>query len=112
MAGIVKTVLPPPWPCCSGAAQARRALLAAGIVELVAATLTTHAAARLSDSALLLAVELLHQLGAAIWIGGIPCFVMALARLHDGGAPPAGGRPVFPHVDGRRRLHPGLAASP
>jgi putative copper resistance protein D len=61
-------------------------LLAAGGIELVAATLTTHAAARLSDNALLLAVGALHQLGAAIWIGGIPCFVMALARLNDGGA--------------------------
>jgi len=62
------------------------ALLVAGAVELIAATLTTHAAARLSDNALLLVVEALHQLGAAIWIGGIPCFVMALGRLHDGGA--------------------------
>ncbi len=61
-------------------------LLAACVVELVAATLTTHAAARLSDNALLLGVEFLHQLGAAIWIGGIPCFVMALARLRDGQA--------------------------
>ncbi len=61
-------------------------LLAAGIVELAAATLTTHAAARLSDNALLLGVEFLHQLGAAIWVGGIPCFVMALARLHSGSA--------------------------
>ena len=62
------------------------ALLTTGTVELIAATLTTHAAARLSDNGLLLAVEFLHQLGAAIWIGGIPCFVMALARLHDGAA--------------------------
>ena len=37
-------------------------------------------AARLSDNALLLGVEFLHQLGAAIWIGGIPCFVMALGQ--------------------------------
>jgi putative copper resistance protein D len=56
-------------------------LLAAAAVELVAATMTTHAMARLSDNTLLLSVEFLHQLGAAIWIGGIPCFVMALARL-------------------------------
>jgi len=62
------------------------ALLTTGTIELIAATLTTHAAARLSDNGLLLAVEFLHQLGAAIWIGGIPCFVMALARLHDGAA--------------------------
>jgi putative copper resistance protein D len=61
-------------------------LLVTGAVELVAATLTTHAAARLSDNALLLGVEMLHQLGAAIWIGGIPCFIMALGRLHDGAA--------------------------
>jgi putative copper resistance protein D len=61
-------------------------LLLAGTLELAAATLTTHAAARLSDNALLLGVEFLHQLGAAIWIGGIPCFVMALARLRDGNA--------------------------
>jgi putative copper resistance protein D len=61
-------------------------LLAAGSVELAAATLTTHAAARLTDNALLLTVEALHQFGAAIWIGGIPCFVMALSRLTSGAA--------------------------
>jgi putative copper resistance protein D len=84
VAGILKTIAaatlaallwrgtPAPW------------LLATGALELVAATLTTHAAARLSGSALLLPIEALHQLGAAIWIGGIPCFVMALARLTDG----------------------------
>ena len=60
-------------------------LLALGAVELAAATMTTHAAARLGDNALLLAVEGLHQFGAAIWIGGIPCFVMALARLQATG---------------------------
>ncbi|HVY17486.1 MAG TPA: CopD family protein, partial [Rhodopila sp.] len=58
-------------------------LLALTVVELAAATLTTHAAARLDDQAVLLLVEGLHQLGAAIWIGGLPCFLMALARLHD-----------------------------
>ena len=61
-------------------------LLALGAVELAAATLSTHAAARMTDSGPLLAVEALHQLGAAIWIGGIPCFIMALGRVHDGGA--------------------------
>jgi copper resistance protein D len=61
-------------------------LLITCFLELAAATLTTHARARLDDRAVLLCVEFLHQLGAAIWIGGIPCFVMALARLRDGGA--------------------------
>ncbi len=59
-------------------------LLFAGAVELAAATLTTHAAARLDDRAVLLAVSALHQFGAAIWIGGIPCFIAALRRVDDG----------------------------
>ncbi|MFO1026710.1 MAG: CopD family protein [Acetobacteraceae bacterium] len=58
-------------------------LLALTTVVLAAATLTTHAAARLDNRLPLLLVEGLHQLGAAIWIGGIPCFLLALARLHD-----------------------------
>jgi putative copper resistance protein D len=58
-------------------------LLAAGTVALAAATLTTHAAARLDDRGVLLAATALHQLGAAIWIGGIPAFVLALARVDD-----------------------------
>ncbi|APH55814.1 Copper resistance protein D [Granulibacter bethesdensis] len=58
-------------------------LLLAGAVELGAATMTTHAAARIDNSLLLLVVEGLHQLGAAIWVGGIPCFVAALARISD-----------------------------
>ncbi len=59
-------------------------LLAVVAVELAAATATTHAAARLEQSTLLLVVEWLHQLGAAIWIGGIPAFLIALAEVHDG----------------------------
>ena len=54
-----------------------------GAVELTAATFTTHAFARLSDNTLLLFVEGLHQFGAAIWVGAIPCFVLALSKLHD-----------------------------
>jgi putative copper resistance protein D len=61
-------------------------LLTLSAIVLVAATLTTHAAARLDSRAPLLAVEFLHQLGAAIWIGGLPCFMLALARVHDGGS--------------------------
>ncbi|WP_158925672.1 copper resistance D family protein [Acidisphaera sp. S103] len=59
-------------------------LLALTAIELAAATLTTHAAARLDNRGWLLAVEGLHQLGAAIWIGGIPCFLLTLARVRDG----------------------------
>lgn len=61
-------------------------LLALTAIELSAATLTTHAAARLDGREALLAIEGLHQLGAAIWIGGIPCFLLTLARVRDGAA--------------------------
>jgi putative copper resistance protein D len=86
VAGIVKAAAAAVMGVLLLRGAAAGPLLAAGTVELVAATLTTHAAARLSDNALLLGVEFLHQLGAAIWVGGIPCFVMALARLQSGGA--------------------------
>ena len=86
VAGIIKTVAAAALALLLWRGARARWLLSAGAVELVAATLTTHAMARLTDGWLLLAVEALHQLGAAIWIGGIPCFVMALAQLHDGAA--------------------------
>jgi copper resistance protein D len=50
--------------------------LVAGI--LAAATLSTHAAARLELSVPLLAISGIHQFGAALWIGGIPAFLAAL----------------------------------
>jgi len=65
--------------------RAPRALLLAGVlVVIAAATLTTHANARLDNQGPLLLVSGLHQLGAAIWIGGLPSFIMALARCNDG----------------------------
>ncbi len=54
--------------------------------ELVAATLTTHAVARLDHRPMLLVIEWCHQLGAAVWIGGLPCFLAALSYTHDGRA--------------------------
>ena len=56
------------------------------VIELAAATLTTHAAARIDSRTPLLLVAGLHQFGAAIWIGGIPCFLLALHRIHVGSA--------------------------
>ena len=61
-------------------------ILVLGAIVLAAATLATHAAARLDHNALLLAAAALHMLGAAIWVGGIPFFVIALGRLRDGEA--------------------------
>ena len=60
------------------------ALLGLALLELAAATLTTHVVARLEGREWLLAVEGLHQLGAAIWIGGIPSFLLALSLVKDG----------------------------
>lgn len=62
----------------------RGLLLALCAIVLAAATLTTHAAARLDDRAPLLAAAVLHQAGAALWIGGIPSFIGALAWADDG----------------------------
>ena len=74
-------------PCLSARFSTSRAatLLALLLcaVELTAATFTTHAYARLSDNTPLLLVEGLHQFGAALWIGGIPCFILVMGRLHD-----------------------------
>ena len=67
---------PAPWP----------ALLALVAVALAAAVMTTHAAARLEDRRILMAASFLHILGAAIWIGGIPAFVMSFRQLHAAAA--------------------------
>jgi putative copper resistance protein D len=89
VAGLVKTVAAA-WMALVLLGLRERSpmlpLLALTCIELAAATLTTHAAARLHSRGALLAVEGLHQLGAAIWIGGIPCFLLALAKVRDGGA--------------------------
>jgi putative copper resistance protein D len=54
------------------------------LLVIAAATLTTHANARLDGRGPLLVVEGLHQLGAAVWIGGLWCFLTALNRCRDG----------------------------
>ncbi len=61
-------------------------LVGLALLELAAATLTTHAVARMTDRAPLVAVEWLHQFGAALWVGGIPCFLLALSRVQGGQA--------------------------
>jgi len=69
-----------------GATPQASILIALGVIVLAAATLTTHAAARLEARAPLLAISALHQIGAAIWIGGLPCFLRALTRIDNGSA--------------------------
>ena len=56
-----------------------RALCSVGAACVLAAALTdTHASARLDDSALLLVATGFHEAGAALWLGGLPCFWLAL----------------------------------
>jgi putative copper resistance protein D len=80
-AGLIAAVL-----FTKGRSASSLPLLALTFIELAAATLTTHAAARLDDRAALLVVEGLHQFGAAVWIGGLPCFLLALDRIQGGQA--------------------------
>lgn len=59
-------------------------LLALALVDLGAGVATSHAAARIDDRALLIAITALHHAGAAVWIGGLPCFLSAMRRLPAG----------------------------
>ena len=88
-AGLVKTVAAAAMATVLLSVKERTPilpLLALTVIELAAATLTTHAAARLDGRGALLVVEGLHQLGAAIWVGGIPAFLLTLSRIKDGAA--------------------------
>ena len=67
-----------------GAAGWSLGVLAA--VVLLAQVGTSHAMARLDDRAPLILADVLHMAGAAVWIGGIPYFLIALAGTHSGGA--------------------------
>ncbi|PPD46146.1 MAG: hypothetical protein CTY15_01865 [Methylocystis sp.] len=53
---------------------------------------STHAASQFEGAAALSAAEFLHMLGAAIWIGGIPYFLMTLAGLTTPAASTAAAR--------------------
>src|SRR5205814_5643515 len=44
---------------------------------------SSHAAARWTDSALLASATAAHELGAALWLGGLPCFYLALGQISD-----------------------------
>ncbi len=58
-------------------------LLALAAVILIAQTMTSHAAAQIDDRLLLATADLLHQAGAAVWIGGIPYLLIALGKCPD-----------------------------
>lgn len=68
---------------CRARAPSHIALGLGALVVVLGSILTSHAVARLDDRLPLALVDALHQIGAALWIGGLPCFVMALARCGD-----------------------------
>ena len=65
------------WPSDKGFCP-RMALGAAGVLFLAAALADSHAAARFDHNALLLFATGAHELGAALWLGGLPCFWVVL----------------------------------
>ena len=66
--------------------EARRLwlLAALGLVALAAQLSVTHAASRLGLRWPFILADGMHMLGAAIWIGGLPYFLIALNRVQDG----------------------------
>ena len=62
------------------AASTRVTVGAAAALVLYQGLASSHATARLSDSALLMFATGAHELGAALWLGGLPCFWLALRR--------------------------------
>ena len=59
-------------------------LVVLGLIDLGAGVATSHAMARVEDRALLIGITALHHLGAAVWIGGLPCFLSALRNVQAG----------------------------
>src|SRR5260370_1719872 len=57
---------------------------ALAVAVLLAQVATSHAMARLDDRAPLVVADILHMAGAAVWIGGIPYFLLALAGPRTG----------------------------
>lgn len=66
-----------------GRRQPTRPLLLtlSALAALTASVMSSHAAARLDGRTFFLIAGFLHQGGAASWIGGIPFFLMAMAKL-------------------------------
>jgi len=48
---------------------------------MLASLMSSHAAARLDQRSVPMAADLLHQLGAGVWLGGIPFLLLALRKV-------------------------------
>jgi putative copper resistance protein D len=56
------------------------------LILLGAAVATSHSVSRMTGRTPMAIADALHQVGASVWIGGIPYFIITLARTHDGQA--------------------------
>ncbi len=81
--GVFAAASPPvPGARLPRARQVALALLA--LTVLGAATATSHSMSRMTGRTPMAIADAMHQLGASVWIGGIPYFVIALAHTHHG----------------------------
>jgi putative copper resistance protein D len=71
-------------------------LLGSVAAVLAAALMSSHAAARLDQRAFYMTADALHQIGAAVWIGGIPFMLLGLAMVTPAGKALVGAR--FSHM--------------
>jgi putative copper resistance protein D len=69
-------------PAQAGAYSSARGFVcfAAAAALLCTAVVDTHAMARIGDAKPLLVATAAHELGAAVWLGALPCFLMTLRR--------------------------------
>jgi copper resistance protein D len=59
---------------------------APALLILASSVLTSHAASRLEDRALLVTLTAIHYLATATWIGGLPYLLLAMKRVEPGAA--------------------------
>jgi len=59
-------------------------LVTLAAIILVAQLTTTHAASRLDLRWPFIIADALHMVGAAVWIGGLPCFLISLSQCDNG----------------------------
>jgi putative copper resistance protein D len=53
------------------------------LLMLASSVLTSHAASRMEDRALLVTLTTIHYLATATWLGGLPCLVFVMKRSTD-----------------------------
>jgi putative copper resistance protein D len=61
----------------------RVSLVALAATLLIAAAANSHSVARMTDQVPMAFADAMHQLGASVWIGGIPYFVITLGHTND-----------------------------